>query len=60
MKSGFYKTNLEQIIFRTLLNFYLNTFPPVNDPKTAIIILVGCAQTAAVLDESMLGMMGDR
>ena len=25
-----------------------------------LIILVGCAQTAAVLDESMLGRMGDR
>ena len=25
-----------------------------------LIILVGCAQTATVLDESMLGGMGDR
>ena len=25
-----------------------------------VSILVGCAQTAAVLDESMLGRMGDR
>ena len=27
---------------------------------TILIILVGCAQTAAVLDESMLGGMDDR
>ena len=39
---------------------------PKNRPETQLwqiwvnnIILVGCAQTAAVLDESMLGRMGD-
>ena len=35
-------------------------FPVLLSGASSIVILVGCARTAAVLDESMVGGMGDR
>ena len=52
---------MQEFIFGELLQQeLLASIDGCSTIQIRMIILVGCAQTAAVLDESMLGGMGDR